>query len=346
MRSGVAVAGPMVQTIFVRRLTRPSHSATSGTIRRRLQKRYGERPRRSAARLVARPDVVGEPLDSGSQRAPGRGHPLERARLVQHVVGRPARASRRGPCAASAPAAGAPGRRRAGRVLSCSPATVTPVGLERRRAVSPGRRRGGRRRRRCGSGRPGPAPSGSTRPPPSARRPRAARSTGPRWRRSASCTGSCRWRTARRGRAGRSCPAPNSASSVGEQGQHRGPDVVLVDGALVGPVGLRVVGGQPVVELDGTLAEAGERGHRGALVRLRRRSVAVLLLEVDGLTAGLLVLPAGRLRGLLGGLGRRGGPPPAPRGACGRAAGRRTAPRKTTAATTTLMRMSPNTRVA
>src|SRR4029077_1706779 len=42
---------------------------------------------------------------------------------------------------------------------------------------------------------------------------------------------------------------------------HRRLDVVLVDGAVIGPVGLGVVGLQAVVEVDGPLAEARERRH-------------------------------------------------------------------------------------
>ncbi len=60
---------------------------------------------------------------------------------------------------------------------------------------------------------------------------------------------------------------------VGQQRQHRRPDVGLVDLALVGPVGLGVVDEQPVVELDGALPEAGERAHRPCSP-LRRRSPA------------------------------------------------------------------------
>src|SRR3954468_520502 len=48
---------------------------------------------------------------------------------------------------------------------------------------------------------------------------------------------------------------------VGKQCQHGCPDVGLVDRAMIAPVGLAVVDDEPVVELDGTLPEPGERRH-------------------------------------------------------------------------------------
>src|ERR1700681_3428665 len=66
---------------------------------------------------------------------------------------------------------------------------------------------------------------------------------------------------------------------LGQQRLHRGPDVGPVDGKVVVPVRLRIVGHESVVELDGMLPETREC--HGSMVPLRAARAEAALTCLD-----------------------------------------------------------------